>query len=120
MSTTPKSRTELPNWVREALDCEPTDSMPNKRSEPRHVWIRLATVQHADTPEASPISAKIMNASSQGIGFSSRKAFEEGQELTFTPDGVSEESAPYEAVKVRVIHCTSTIQGFKVGCVFVL
>ncbi|UCE59508.1 MAG: PilZ domain-containing protein [Phycisphaerales bacterium] len=120
MSTTPKSRTELPNWVREALDCEPTDSMPNKRREPRHVWIRLAKVQQADSPGSSPISAKIMNASSQGIGLTSRQPLLEGQELTVTPDGVSEEAAPYETVKVRVIHCTSTIQGFKVGCVFVL
>jgi hypothetical protein len=98
-----------------------TDTNLNKRSEPRLVWVRLASVRSESETELTPAqTVKTANVSSRGIGLVSRKPFDEGDQLVLTPDGVTEEQTPFESINVRVVHCKTTIQGYKVGCVFVL
>jgi hypothetical protein len=74
------------------------------------VWVRLAAVD-------SPI--RITNVSADGVGLISREAFGEGQRIRVTPEGTSEDGTPFETAILRVVHCTQTINGYKVGCLFV-
>ena len=109
---------EIPGWLLEALEGEPTDDVPNKRAESRRVWYRLASVQIHDGVSEKLSSVKITNVSSEGIGFVSRQCLEVGDRLQLIPDGDSNGSAPIGPVNVRIIHCTQTVQGYKVGCLF--
>ena len=107
-----------PAWLSEALEGDVVDDVLNKRSEHRHVWARLASVEEHGSAKPR-FSAKIMNASPHGLGLTCRQTLCEGDQLTLTPDGVADDGTPYDPINVRVVYCTSTIQGFKVGCVFV-
>ncbi len=122
MTTVPLKQSQLPAWLRMAIEeGQRLDRHLNKRSEHRLVWVRLASLQpHPDAPSEKPISVKIANVSSRGVGLISREHLEEGRQLVLSPDGVTEDLTPFETVNVRVVHCTKTIQGYKVGCVFVL
>ena len=111
------SRVELPYWLRDVLAGESTDDVPNKRSESRHVGGMMASVKSSDDASAAPISVRILNASSQGIGLISRQRIDVGARLELTPDWVPDNGTPAEPVSVAVVHCTQTIQGYKVGCV---
>ncbi|MHC4697817.1 MAG: hypothetical protein ACYTFA_13885 [Planctomycetota bacterium] len=121
MNTVHRKLTELPAWLRSAVEeGECADPQLNKRGEHRYVWVRLASVEpRSDGGSAMGMPVKIANVSSQGVGLISRKPLEESEQLVLTPDGVTEKWAPFESVNVRVIHCTRTVQGYKVGCVFV-
>lgn len=109
---------EIPGWLREALEGELTDKAPSKRAEPRRVWWGLASVQRHDGVSEKQFSVKMTNVSPEGIGFISRQPLEVGDRLQLIPDGDSNGSAPLEPVNVRIIHCTQTVQGYKVGCLF--
>lgn len=121
MTTVPLKQSQLPAWLRMAVEeGECVDRHLNKRSEHRLVWIRLASLKpHPDNGSEKPMSVKIANVSSRGVGLITREPVEEGRQLALSPDGVTEDLTPFETVNVRVVHCTKTIQGYKVGCVFV-
>ncbi|MGB2985978.1 MAG: PilZ domain-containing protein [Phycisphaerae bacterium] len=106
---------ELPAWVREALeDGELTDDLPNKRAESRRAWTLFCHAQPEHESTEAPFTARVFNVCTGGIGFITRKEVAVGKRLTFLP-----EDSPDEApVHARVVHCTRTVQGYKVGCVF--
>jgi hypothetical protein len=106
----------MPEWLKEALQGEVTDNVPNKRGEPRRVLSCLAAVIAANQPEARPTTVRIYNIGSGGVGFTARSAFSPGVTLRLVPEGTPKEQVAKMSVVVRVIHCTQTIQGFKVGC----
>ena len=119
MPTSPQQQIKLPSWLLEALESETGDLVLNKRSEPRRDSYLLAFLEAGDTPGVERLSVKVTNVSSRGIGFIARSPLEESREFQLTPQGVSEHGTPFEAVRVRVVHCTQTVQGYKVGGVFV-
>ena len=118
MATVPPQQIKLPGWFLEALEGgEPPAGVLNKRSEPRCDAYLLASLHPNDAPETKPLSVKITNLSSRGIGLITRAQLTENQEFQLAPQGVSEDGTPLESVQVRVVHCTRTVQGYKVGCI---
>ena len=100
-----------PSWIREGLEGHfVDDDEPHRRNNTRHVWVRLALLE-------SPV--KILNVSADGIGLLTREPLTKGQCVKVTPEGVSADEAPYETATLRVVHSTPTLNGHKVGCVFV-
>ncbi len=110
-------QTEIPGWLLEALEGECTDDLLNKRSEARHVGGMLVSATLRDEEAEKPFSVRIMNASTKGVGFISRQRLEPGAKVKLTTDWVPEDGTPCVPVNVRVVHCTQTIQGYKVGTV---
>lgn len=108
---------QLPQWFREALEGDPTDHVPNKRSEPRHVFVYLARVRAEQDANAGDVSVRLFNVGTGGVGFTARQEFEPGARLILLPEGLPELVADETAVCVRVVHCTQTVQGYKIGCV---
>ena len=107
--------TSTPAWVQEALrEGEATDGVPNKRAEPRLSWHATCTAKPLRTQDLGPFSVRVFNVSSGGLGVIARRRVEPGERLLLTPLG----AAATEAVRVRVIHCTQTVQGYKIGCAF--
>ncbi|MEK6798516.1 MAG: PilZ domain-containing protein [Planctomycetota bacterium] len=98
-----------PTWLREGLDGDFNDQDAQRRNETRHVWVRLASIQ---------ASVRITNVSENGVGLITRESLPKGQRIRLTPDGRNEADHPYDSATLRVVHCTPTINGFKVGCVF--
>ena len=95
---------QLPAWLREGLDAEETDSLPNKRTEPRHVWAAPVHARVLNDPAGKPLRAQTFNVGDGGLGLIFREPVSPGTELELTPayeDG--------EPVRVCVIHCTQTI-----------
>ena len=117
MTTPLPEQAHLPAWLAEGLEGEPTGELLNRRSEPRHVFSGIARVRPEHDPSATPVSVRPFNVSPRGIGFIARQEFEEAQRLIIFPEGTSEPDANQAAVRLRVVHCTQTIQGYKVGCV---
>ena len=110
-----EKKVELPEWVREALrEGDPTDDLPDKRTESRHVWTVFCTAQTEDEPSADAFTARVFNVCSGGIGLIVRKELRVGQRLRIRPEGISDQTP----VRARIIHCTRTVQGHKVGCAF--
>lgn len=103
----------LPAWLQEALQGDPTDTLPNKRAETRKVFCFLARVDRADPPAGEPVVVRLFNVGRGGVGFTARQPFTAGTRLRLAPD---ESSDAHQAVFARVVHCTQTIQGYKVGC----
>jgi len=97
-------------WLRVILETsESVDAHSLKRSDLRVNWVEACSVQ-LDTGDRFLVRG--FNASPTGIGFISRYRFSPYQRLTLLPtegDG--------EPVRVRVVHCTQTLQGHKIGCV---
>ncbi len=114
----PNQHRTLPSWLLEALDGDVTDDVLNKRSEPRHIFASPASLRPIDGgADCTPIRVRIFNASESGVAFISREALEQGQTLCLHPrheEGVGDDAR----VNVRVVHCTQTVQGFKIGCEF--
>lgn len=104
---------KLPSWLLEAFEGELTDPLPNKRSEPRHIWVTLVFGKAANDPDAPSFPVKTYNASRSGVGLITRKPLPQGQILEISP-----EESLNESVRVRVVHCTQTIQGYRIGCIF--
>jgi len=118
---TPKQQIELPAWLREGLNGDPTDPMPNKRSDERYVFSMLAYVrEEKDTGFGESYPAKIFNVSTTGLGLVSRHPIKQGLLLCVSPqDGKPPDFVASDTVRARVVYCKQTIQGFKVGCEFV-
>ncbi len=115
MDAKPEKNVELPGWVREALEeGEPTDDLPNKRTESRRVWTVFCVAQSEEEPSMDPFTARVFNVCTGGIGFISRKKVRVGQRLKLRPEGGPDETL----MRARVVHCTRTVQGYKVGCAF--
>jgi hypothetical protein len=107
---------QLPDWLNEALiEGDPTDATPNKRHEGRTISALYCLVERPGMP-GQPLSARVFNVSPQGLGMITRTSLQSGQRVRLLPgDGL--DGAPVEVV---VVHCTQTVQGFKVGCSFQL
>ena len=113
MDTTYKTRCELPAWIRAALEFgDPTDNLPNKRAESRRAWVLLCLLTPRDKPNSAPITVRVTNVGPSGIGFISREVLTADSRVRLIPQGGRED----EAVYGRIVHCTQTVQGFKVGC----
>ncbi len=111
----PHQHDALPSWLQEAMDADLTDDVLNKRSEPRHIFATPATVCPADSGDsAAPVRVRIFNASEAGLAFISREELEPGRVFCLHPRH-EEDMGEDAVVNVRVIHCTQTVQGFKVG-----
>jgi len=106
---------EIPSWLRAGLDVEAADGVLNKRTEPRHGWVTMTRARLARAPNTELISVKTYNVSRSGLCLITRKQLHDGTELVLTP--MHETGEP---VRVRVVHCKQTIQGYKVGCEFVV
>ena len=107
----------MPDWLKEALEGDVTDNVPNKRGEPRRVLSCLATVINDEAPGGRPLTVRIFNIGSGGIGFTARAPLSPGARLRLAPDGTPAEQAAQQSVMIRIVHCTQTVQGFKIGCV---
>jgi hypothetical protein len=106
----------LPAWFLEALEGDPTDTLPNKRSETRHEWVSLGGIERMDSSERKNPTVKIFNVSTGGLGFISRQPLELGERVRIAPEGLSEDGTPFDPIEATVTYCTQTIQGYKVGC----
>jgi|GEM_PF-1676094 len=105
---------DIPLWLREGLDEEATDGVLNKRAEPRHGWVVMTRAMLLGSPGTELTSVKTYNISRRGLGLITRKQLNMGAELIVSP--MYETGEP---VRVRVVYCKQTIQGYKVGCEFV-
>jgi hypothetical protein len=115
MNSDPPEHPELPEWLGEALEeGETTDNLPNKRSTSRRVWTVFCRVQSVGEPTMTSFTARLFNVGPGGIGLVTRRELEPGLRLEVVPEG----DANQDAVQVRVVHCTQTVQGYKVGCAF--
>lgn len=104
----------LPAWIHDVLENgDPTDEFPNKRTETRRIWTESCFAEREGNPVGSTLMVRGFNVGCDGIGLIAREGLPVGQRLKLTP-----RSGPGEPVLVRVIHCTQTLLGYKVGCVF--
>lgn len=105
---------QLPSWVHEAIRIgELTDSLPNRRYAPRKQWHNTCVIQPISPLDAQPLLVRGLNISRTGVGFIAKESVIAGTRLRLVPI-----EAGKPPVVVRVVHCTRTIQGFKVGCEF--
>ncbi len=108
----------LPAWLQEAMEGDVTDDVLNKRSEPRHIFASPASLQPVDGAAAcAPTRVRIFNASESGVAFICRDELQQGDVLSLHPR--HEDASDIDAaITVCVVHCTQTVQGYKIGCVF--
>ncbi len=117
MSSTPPKTTVLPGWLYEAIEGGSTDRIADERKHSRYVLVVPAIAQPAEGgPDAKPFTVTIFNASLEGIGFISRQELKDGQDLSVTPDILSDSQPAIKPLTVRVVYCKRTVQGYKVGC----
>lgn len=108
--------TGIPAWLAEAIEeGEPLQGLANKRGEDRMISALYCQVQQHGPP-AETLSAKVFNVSASGLGMVTRKPIAPGQRLTLSPNDGSHGAC----VELLVAHCTQTVQGYKVGCTFVV
>jgi hypothetical protein len=104
----------LPTWLMAALASADADGgVLNKRRDARRPWSGLINAQNAADPSKRSFTVNVFNLSSLGLGIITRNQQCVGDRLVLTPVG-----EPGQNITVRVVHCTRTIQGFKVGCRF--
>ena len=109
------SAVRLPSWLQQWLDERPpTDSYAAKRSEPRRECAVYCDTHCMDDETVTHFHARIFNVNSQGVGLLTRQALIVGQRLLLRPAGDEQATA----VTARIVHCTQTVQGYKVGCLF--
>ena len=97
------------SWIQEGLEGHFEREDKCRRGQPRRMWVRLASVES---------TVRITNVSPDGVGLISREPFTEGQCIRVTPECATDDGREHEPATLRVVHCTSTINGYKVGCVF--
>ena len=101
----------LPSWLRDSITTGPEDGVLNKRGTSRHASTVMARATLLGEIDAKQFSVKTFNIGVGGVGLITRIPLRESAELELVPvDGSG------EPVRLRVIHCTQTIQGYKVGC----
>ncbi len=117
MSTEEKVRTQLPDWFVEAIEAgDPLEGVPAKRGESRfHAWSFPCRIVPVEGGPSASFKCNLQNVSMQGLGFISRQPLTPGDELDITPSDQPE--AP--SIRARIKHCTRTLQGYKVGCLFI-
>ena len=115
MATNHHDRINLPPWLDDVLaeSVEPTEAPPSRRDEPRRSWAGSCFMQPDGEPDALHSLGRGLNICRAGLGCISRQELEIGQQLAITPV-----AGGGEPVRVRVVHCTRTVQGYKVGCAF--
>ena len=101
----------LPSWLRDGLTINPEDGIPNKRGDSRHTWTVFVRATMLGGTGGKQLSAKTFNVCPGGVGLITRVPLREGADLELVP-----EDGPGETVRVRVVHCTQTLQGYKVDC----
>ncbi len=116
MSRSPSTRA-WPVWLRDLLD-EEWEAEQGKRHERRHFAGGLLRVTSHNGNETQQ-TVRLYNVAFDGIGLTTRQPFSPGDELTIVPDDLPDIAVPESTVRLRVVHCTQTVQGFKVGCVIV-
>ena len=112
MAISREKQIDLP--ARHAIaDGDPTDNLSNKPAESRRIAGLSCLAHPHGQQDVEPLLVRLLNVCSTGIGFIARKKFPVGRELEPSPA-----DDPGETICVRVVHCTRTTQGYKVGCVF--
>lgn len=105
----------LPEWLRDALaHSTPMDGPLIRRSVPRRCWSDFYVLRSAESPDTTGTFVRGINVSTGGVGCISRSGLGVGEVFDLSP---MEEVR--EPVRVRVVHCTRTVQGYKVGLAFV-
>lgn len=114
MTTEQSTPIELPQWLTEAiLEGDAVEGLLNKRHEDRTISALYCMIER-DGVTAEALSAQVYNVSPHGMGMITRKPLTSGQRIQLSP-GDDSDGAPVRAV---VVHCTQTVQGYKVGCSF--
>jgi hypothetical protein len=116
MNRSSKTTSSLPDWLWELLEEEPGEGSHGKRRKPRQYAGGLAWATRVGEPNGKPIAVRLYNVGPTGLCFTSRVEFARGTRVNLLPDGDPDIVAPKPAVKLSVVHCTGTVQGFKVGC----
>lgn len=106
-----EARSALPSWLLDGLAVTPEAGISNKRGDSRHAWIVFARATILGGTDVKQLSVKTFNVGPGGIGLITRVPIRDGADLELVP-----EDGPGEPVRVRVVHCTQTLQGYKVGC----
>jgi len=109
------SRSQLPEWLQQAIiEGDSVAGVRNKRAEDRMVSALFCQIE-SDGQPGEILSARVHNVSESGLGMITRRWLRPGQRIQLTPADGSDG----EPVTATVVHCTQTIQGYKVGCAFV-
>lgn len=108
----------IPTWLQAILDEEGSEDRTGKRHEARIHASGLAKVTHIGERSITPIPVRLYNAGAHSVGFTARYEFNPGDELTLLPHDAPEIVAPELAVRLQIVHCTQTVQGYKIGCKF--
>ena len=107
------AKMDLPTWLNEVQIGEATDVVLGKRYESRRNWQGSCFAQSDDEADGARFLVCGVNRCSGGFGGICRQDLSIGQQLVITPvAGVG------KPVRVRVMHCRRTVQGYRVGCVF--
>jgi hypothetical protein len=115
MITKSEQRVELPRWLRDAFEAgEPMHSLPDQRRESRRVCAESFLAQIVPEPEVESFLVRGFNLNHLGLGFIAPCELKVGRRLKLTP---ADDPAKPPAC-VRVVHCTKTAQGYKIGCEF--
>ena len=111
-----KPRVKVPSWLLDSIE-DHVDRVTIKRSEPRQSLLGRAQVRFENAPSRA-ISVRLLNICSDGISFLSREPISPRNLLRLAPE---EGPNPYDAgnqLRIRVVHCTQAVNGFKIGCEF--
>jgi len=109
------AKVHLPAWMSETLvEGDPVGGIRNKRGEDRLVSALYCLIERDGQPGES-LSAQVYNVSERGLGMIVRKPLRAGQRIQLSPGDGSEA----DRITATVVHCTQTVQGYKVGCEFV-
>ncbi len=116
MNILPDAQRDIPAWLQAILDEEGPENGTGKRREARVHASGLAKVTHIGESSITPVPVRLYNAGAHSVGFTARHEFNPGDELTLLPHDAPEIVAPELAVRLQIVHCTQTVQGYKIGC----
>ncbi len=103
---------KVPNWLSEIIESgDPAESGSSRRGGSRPTWTGPCFVELDEEADSGRFLARGLNACPTGVGFITRNELKFDQPLKLYPrEGAG------EPVHLRVVHCTRTVQGYKVGC----
>jgi len=97
-------------------DADAADPVLGRRSSPRWAFRAPAMIQYRDEHRTQKtVPAHLRDLSPEGVGLLCRQSV---PPRTLTDLWVDAGAVRYHA-RARVVHCTRTVGGFKVGCRFV-
>ena len=110
MNTKSKEESIMPAWLQAAMrDAQDTDGVLNKRGEKRWALYMLCKAQPLGGGQS--FTVRLFNVSENGVGLITRQELRDRDEIQMEPlDDFG------ERVALEVVHCTATLQGYKVGC----